>query len=135
MTTGDIVGIINHIMEGIIPIGLMIDEIMVATFSVIESTIAVIVMVHTAIGTSEGIKLGEITEITRIEITLGKVEGPIAIVIILCTRIIRHIKRENDVLNTQMKEIHDIARNHAWMIILQSRTLLIPVMQVDTDNT
>ena len=60
-------------------VGLMIDEIMVATFSVIESTIAVIVMVHTAIGTSEGIKLGEITEITRIEITLGKVEGPIAI--------------------------------------------------------
>lgn len=114
----------------------MIDEIIVvATFSVIESTIAVIVMVHTAIGTSEGIKLGQITEISHIEIILGKVEGPIAIVIILRTRTTRHhTQRESDVPNTQTRGIHDIVRNRAWKIILQSLTLHLPVTRLDTDG-
>ena len=61
-------------------VGLMIVEIIVvATFSVIENTIAVIVMVHMATETTEGIMLGQITESTHIEIIRGKVEGMIII--------------------------------------------------------
>ena len=53
----------------------MIAEIMVATFNVIESTIAQIVMVHTGIGTNGKLTLGEITENTIIEISQGRAEG------------------------------------------------------------
>ena len=50
-----------------------------ATFSVIENTIAVIVMVHMVIETIEGIILGLITERIHIEIIPGKGEGMITI--------------------------------------------------------
>ena len=50
-----------------------------ATFSVIENTIAVIVMVHMVIETIEGIILGQITERIHIEIIPGKGEGMITI--------------------------------------------------------
>ena len=46
-----------------------------ATFNVIESTIALIVTVHTGIGTNGSLILGETTEITIIEITRGRAEG------------------------------------------------------------
>ena len=49
-----------------------------ATFNVIESTIALIVTVHTGIGTNDSQILGETTEIIAIEIMpRGKVEGTI----------------------------------------------------------
>lgn len=123
---------INHITVEITPTGIMIAEIMVATFNVIESTIAQIVMVHTGIGTNGKLTLGEITENTIIEISQGRAEG--MTVTMLAIKNISSTRRENDILSTKMRGIPDAVKNHAWTIILWSLMLHIPVIDSDVNQ-